>query len=340
VQAYLKPEPGRMRMILRVPLTSGGKATPEQIAQQLAGTIELYESGMRTDAPHITGIQLSPVTNRSFMSYRDALAHVMEPAEAPASDQTLLDTVIDFPIHSPDSEFSIQPGWHRLGNTVVTVLWFIPPGSTIRAFEYTGDMGLVRLDPRWHQAALTFVRLGFFHILDGIDHLLFLACLVIPFRKLRQLLLIVTSFTVAHSITLIASAFNLAPGAAWFPPLIETLIAGSIVYMAAENILGVKSLHHRWIITFAFGLVHGFGFSFVLHETLQFAGSHLITSLLAFNIGVELGQILVLAILVPSLMLLFRFVDERRGTIILSGVIVLIGLRWMWERAEALLRLL
>src|SRR5262249_20279178 len=149
-----------------------------------------------------------------------------------------------------------------------------------------------------------------------------------------------TSFTVAHSITLIASAFNFAPSAAWFPPLIEMLIAASIVYMAVENILGVKNIHQRWIITFGFGLVHGFGFSFALHETLQFAGSHLVTSLLAFNVGVELGQILVLAILVPALILLFRYaIDERRGTIILSGIIAVVGLRWMWERGVALFRM-
>jgi hypothetical protein len=341
VQAYLKPESARMRMILRVPLASGGKATPEDIAKQLASTVELYENGARSAAPTVTAIRLSAASDRSFVSFKDALAHVMEAASSISGDQSLLDAVIDFPIHSAASEFSIQPGWHRLGNAVVTVLWFIPQGSTIRAFEYMGDMGLVRLDPSWYEAALTFVRLGFFHILDGIDHLLFLGCLVIPFRKLKQLFLIVTSFTVAHSITLIASAFNLAPSAAWFPPLIETLIAMSIVYMAVENILGAKSVHQRWIITFAFGLVHGFGFSFVLHETLQFAGSHLITSLLAFNVGVELGQILVLAILVPALILLFRYViAERKGTVILSAIIAVVGLGWMWERGDLLFRVL
>ena len=88
----------------------------------------------------------------------------------------------------------------------------------MRAFELVGDPGLVRLDPRWHQAALRFVALGFSHILDGTDHLLFLLCLVIPFRRSAPLVLIVTSFTVAHSVTLIASAFGFAPDAQWFPP--------------------------------------------------------------------------------------------------------------------------
>src|SRR5262245_63625696 len=128
---------------------------------------------------------------------------------------------------------------------------------------------MVDLDPSGFQAAVRFVGLGFRHILDGTDHLLFLLCLVIPVRRLRSLVLVVTSFTLAHSITLIASAFDVAPGALWFPPLVETLIAVSIVYLALENILSPRV--DRWRIAFAFGLVHGFGFAFGLRETRQFA---------------------------------------------------------------------
>ena len=78
----------------------------------------------------------------------------------------------------------------------------------------------------------------------------------------------------------------------------------------------------RWTMAFAFGLVHGFGFSFALRESLQFAGSHLLTSLLSFNVGVELGQLAVLAVMVPALQVLFRFVlSERIGTIMLSALV-------------------
>jgi HupE / UreJ protein len=195
----------------------------------------------------------------------------------------------------------------------------------------------VRLDPRWHQAALRFVDLGFFHILDGTDHLLFLLCLVIPFRRLGALIPVVTAFTIAHSITLIASAYNLAPNVLWFSPLIETLIAVSIAYMALENIAGGSTLQRRWMMAFGFGLVHGFGFSFALHESLQFAGSHLLASLLAFNVGVELGQLLVLVLLVPALQLLFRrAVPERTGTIILSAIVAHTAWHWMLDRGAIL----
>jgi hypothetical protein len=357
VQAYLKPDAQTMRVVLRVPLKAmrdvefprrgafldvenADRSLRDAVTMWIANVMEFYENDVRVAAPKLAGVKASLESDRSFVAYRDALAHVTGETksigEVPV-EQVMLDAVLEYPIHSETSRFSIRPKLERLGMTVVTVLWFLPPEGTVRAFEYTGDAGLVRLDPSWLQAALTFVRLGFFHILDGTDHLLFLFCLVIPFRQLRQLLLIVTSFTVAHSITLIASAFNLAPNALWFPPLIETLIAASIVYMALENIVGTANVHRRWIITFGFGLVHGFGFSFALHETLQFAGSHLVTSLLAFNVGVELGQVLVLVVLVPLLGLLFRYVvAERMGTIILSALVAHTGWHWMLERWDVL----
>ena len=186
----------------------------------------------------------------------------------------MLDVLFEYPIRSDRSRFSIEPSLARLGLRVVAVVRVVAPDGAVRAFELDGNPGLVRLDPRWHQAALRFVALGFRHILDGTDHLLFLFCLVIPFRRLRPLVLVVTAFTVAHSITLAASAYGFAPGGLWFPPLVETLIAASIVYMALENIVwfaespvgvargfsAAMPIRRRWLVAFAFGLVHGFGF--------------------------------------------------------------------------------
>ena len=91
------------------------------------------------------------------------------------------------------------------------------------------------------------------------------------------------------------------------------------------------------MMAFGFGLVHGFGFSFALKQTLQFAGDHLLTSLLSFNIGVELGQLLVLAVMIPALELLFRYVvAERMGTIILSALVAHTAWHWMTERFDRL----
>ena len=250
--------------------------------------------------------------------------------------QALLDVVLEYSIAADRASFSLRPVLGRLGLRTTTVLRFLPPGRAERAYQFVGDPGLVRLDPRWHQAVLRFVALGFRHILDGMDHLLFVLCLVIPIRKFRPLLAVVTAFTLAHSVTLVASTLGLAPQGLWFPPLIELLIALSIVYMAFENIVGAK-LERRWLLAFGFGLVHGFGFSFFLRDSLQFAGAHLATSLLSFNLGVELGQLCVLALAIPVLTWLFRrVVAERMGTILLSALVAHSAWHWMTDRAGTL----
>ncbi|HMA25492.1 MAG TPA: HupE/UreJ family protein, partial [Gemmatimonadaceae bacterium] len=358
VLAFVKPEGQRLRLVMRVPLeamrdvnfplTGPGyldlaRAEPllaDATKLWLADEIELYENDVRLAAPRIVGTRVSLPSDRSFSNYDGALAHTT--GEPLARDtqlmwkQAMLDVVLEYPITSDRARFSIQPALARLGVRTTTVLRFVPPGGPERAFEYVGDPGLVRLDPRWHQAALRFIELGFAHILDGIDHLLFIFCLVIPFRKIRPLVAIVTSFTVAHSITLMASAIGLAPDALWFPPLIEVLIALSIVYMAIENIIGPK-LDRRWLIAFGFGLVHGFGFSFALRQSMQFAGAHLATSLVSFNIGVELGQLLVIALAIPALAFTFKHVvAERMGTIILSAIVAHTAWHWMLDRGAIL----
>jgi hypothetical protein len=239
------------------------------------------------------------------------------------------------------SRFSIRPAFARLGLRVVTVVRFVPARADVRAFEFVGDPGLVHLDPRWHQAAFRFARLGFEHILSGTDHLLFLLCLVIPLRRIKPLVLVVTAFTAAHSVTLIAAALGAGPDGLWFPPLVEMLIAVSILYMALDNIVVVSSATDgpgdnrapRWLIAFAFGLVHGFGFSFALRQSLQFAGSHLLTSLVSFNLGVELGQLVVLGVMAPTLYVLFKYlVPARVGTIIMSALVAHTALHWTGER--------
>src|SRR5437762_630655 len=359
VQMFVKPEGTHLHLLVRVPLKAmrdisfpqrgpgyldierAAVLLPGAARLWIAGFFETYEGGALLPNPQVVSTRISLPSDFSFASYEQALAHVTGPplphSTDVAWDQTMLDVLFDTPIQSDRSRFSIQPRFARLGLRVITVLRFLPPGGAVRAFECDGDPGLVRLDPRWHQAALRFVDLGFLHILDGTDHLLFLFCLVIPFRRLRALIPVVTAFTVAHSLTLIASAYNLAPDFLWFPPLIETLIAASIVYMALENIAGASSLGRRWMIAFGFGLVHGFGFSFALRQSLQFAGSHLLTSLLSFNIGVELGQLLVLILLIPLLQLFFRYaVAERMGTIIVSALVAHTGWHWMLDRGSRL----
>jgi hypothetical protein len=360
VQAFLKPDGQRLRLLVRVPLEAmrdvdvpqrekgyldlarADDALRTAATVWIAREVALYEEDVPVTDPELIDVRVSLPSDTSFRAYNTALAHLRGPPLQADTDlyweQGMLDAWLEYPIESDQSRFAINPGLRTLAQRVTIALRLVTPDGRVRAFELHDDPGIVRLDPRWHQAAGRFLRSGFEHILSGIDHLLFLLCLVIPLRRIRTLIAVVTSFTVAHSVTLFASAYDMAPGGLWFPPLVETLIATSIVYMALENIVGAN-VTRRWIITFAFGLVHGFGFSFALRDSLQFAGSHLLTSLLSFNVGVELGQLVVLAVIVPVLNATFRFVvAERMGTIILSAVVAHTAWHWMTERGARLLQ--
>ncbi len=360
LQVLVKADGNQLRVLVRVPIASmqdvnfpqrgpgyldiprADAALRDAAMQWIADDLDIYEEDERLEGQELVAVRASIPSNRSFATYDEALVYMLGPRLPDGTEifwqQAMLDAMFEYPIQSAQSNFSIDPTLARLGLRTRTVLRFVLADGSVRAFDYRGNPGLVRLDPRWHQAAFRFIGLGFDHILDGIDHLLFLACLVIPFRRIRPLVTIVTSFTLAHSVTLIASAFGFAPDALWFPPLVETLIALSILYVALENILGVR-LKRRWLVTFGFGLIHGFGFSFALRETLQFAGGHLLTSLLSFNIGVELGQLLVIVLLVPALAVFFRFgIAERVGTILLSALVVHTAWHWMTERGAQLMQ--
>jgi hypothetical protein len=358
IQTMLKPGPQGMDFLVRVPLeamrdvnfpqsgpgylviSEADETIRDAAVIWIGREVRLFENGEHLDEWEIVAARLSLPSDRSFDRFDLAIARFDDPPLPDETelfrDQALLDVHIRYPIRNEAADFSIDPQFVRLGLRTTTVVHFLPEQDVERVFEFTGDPGLVRLDPRWHHAFFRFVKTGVEHILDGVDHLLFVICLLIPFRRIRPLIAIVTSFTVAHSITLFASAFGLVPDALWFPPLIETLIAASIVYMAFENIVG-SHWQRRWVIAFGFGLVHGFGFSFALSETLQFAGSHLLTSLLAFNLGVELGQLLVIVLAVPVMNWLFRnAISERMGTIILSAILAHSGWHWLSSRASDL----
>lgn len=360
VQAFVKPEGGTLRMLVRVPLVSlrdynfpsrepgyleiseSENMILEAVDVWIGDYVSMLENEGSLGRAELAAVRVAIPGDRAFRSWERAYENVLaEPLtdgiELPAR-QAMVDVLLEWPIASESSDFSLVSGLNHLGIRTVTVLRFLPPGGAERAFQFSGDPGVLRLDPRWHQAAWRFVVFGFQHILDGIDHILFLLCLVIPVRSLMALIPIVTSFTVAHSITLFAAAMGLAPQALWFSPLIETLIALSIVFMAFENIMG-SEVAQRWVVAFAFGLVHGFGFSFALSESLQFAGAHLLTSLLSFNVGVEVGQLFVLALVVPLLRLSFgRWLPEVAGVVVLSAVLAHTGWHWMLDRGGALLQ--
>lgn len=176
-----------------------------------------------------------------------------------------------------------------------------------------------------------YFRLGAEHILLGFDHLLFLAGLLLVCRRLGTALVIISCFTLAHSLTLALAALDVVTlPSRW----VEAVIAASIVYVGLENFARKGEPRGRGVLTLAFGLVHGFGFAGVLKDLgLGTDGGPLLGPLFAFNLGIELGQIAVAAVALPMIWhLQKRPAYERRILPILSGLVAVAGAVWLVER--------
>lgn len=182
--------------------------------------------------------------------------------------------------------------------------------------------------------------LGLEHILKGTDHILFLLALLIVPMTLRRVLLLVTCFTIAHSVTLALSILDIIV----LPVLwVEAAIALSIVLVAVTNIFKLnhplrtanESIKPRLITTFLFGLIHGFGFSFFLKELGL--GNQVLPALAFFNVGVEVGQLIIVALAVPLIGLLFKRKHGHHGAQVLSIIIAFISVMWMVERVGAII---
>ena len=212
---------------------------------------------------------------------------------------------------------------------------------TFCRLDYGGQMEQYLLDARepsrqvavllgWDgltRRMVRFLRLGVEHIFTGYDHMAFLLGLIILGGSLGALAGIVTSFTLAHSITLILATLNLVVLPDRF---VEAAIALSICYIALENIL-VSEIRFRWVISFFFGLVHGFGFSNIL-RSMQLPRQGLMTSLLSFNLGVEVGQILIIAALFPLVLYVSRRQWHRSAVTVTSSLILGLGVFWLAQR--------
>ena len=359
VHAFAKAEGNRLHVLLRIPLTlllnldlpkhgPGYLALPE-IAEGLSRAVAAADKDIKwleDGRPLVLAAstaRISLPTDTAFGSYSTAMALLHGPALPPTAyvfwNQGYFDAHLEYEIASAGSpialDFRVAPA---LRDRLKIDLRYLTPDGIERAYDLSTGQGPVVLDPRWHQAAWTFLASGFEHILLGPDHLLFLVCLILPFRRVDAYLVgVVTAFAIGHSVTLIAAAYGVAPAGAWFAPFVEALIAASILFMAIENVLR-PSLQRRWVASALFGLVHGFGFSFMLQTKLQFAGSNLLLSLLAFNVGIEAGQLLVMLIVLPTVALLRRLVpdSERAIAVVVCALCGHVAWHWLLERTETL----
>ena len=179
------------------------------------------------------------------------------------------------------------------------------------------------------ETATSFIVLGIEHIFTGYDHILFLFGLLLVGRGFRNLVIIVTSFTVAHSLTLSLAMLGAIEPATW---TVEAAIALTIAYIGLENLIA-SEVRHRWKTTFAFGLIHGFGFASVL-RVMDLPQRALAISLFTFNLGVEIGQVVIVGLMLPFLLFLERTHYRKLVTQVASSVIVALGLFWFYQRVR------
>ena len=205
-------------------------------------------------------------------------------------------------------------------------------GAARRHQHHAGDLGAGAVALSTMQRYLV---TGIEHIFLGYDHIAFLVAIVLWARRLLPVIKIVTAFTIAHSITLSLAALQIVviPST-----IVEPAIAASIVFVAVENFFS-RDIDGRWKVTFAFGLIHGFGFAGALQE-FGLPANAVVPALAAFNIGVEIGQVAIVSIVVPVLVVLDRlFAADRTKPVraaalvyALSALITVLGSYWLLTR--------
>jgi hypothetical protein len=302
--------------------------------------IKVYQGSTRLKPVGEESIRISLPSDRSFETYATATKQFDLP---PLADEPILfwrqayiNVRVNYLLSNAETAFNLQPNLSGLGQLTSSVVIFTDRNQSEYQYDYVGSPGLLALNPARLQVIMQFIYRGFIHILSGIDHLLFLAALLVPLHNKRLLIIVVSSFTIGHSLTLAMAALGFVPAALWFPVTVELFIALSILILALDNLIRLEH-RRRWIFGLVFGLVHGFGFSFALSQSLQYSGSHLLTGLLGFNLGVELGQLFILFLALPIIILINRRLKQERLMLIIASVLIAhTGLHWTIDRWQLL----
>ena len=285
------------------------------------------------------GIELTP----QYLSFAIVDTHNEEASSGPIqsglfASLTLFDRCVpDFPDHPYISDSMVIMSFHFPTVSLTDPLTiqhnsppFVAPegmffetrvtdhrGGTPKLLTFRGtSFDTVTLAGSATKSFVHFIKQGVHHILIGFDHVLFVLCLVLAAQSLGLLLWSVTGFTIGHSITLAAGVLGYVPQGAWFIPLIELLVAVSILLMGALVLLR-RTGKQGFLLAGAIGLLHGFGFSFMLAEMLS--GDAMFIPLAGFNIGVELGQLMIVIIAFAILSLLGKY-SKSMGNLLRYGV--------------------
>ena len=297
----------------------------DQFGPRLLEGVQLKADGARLE-PHVQAVTIPPVGDTDLARISTIVLGGVLPANADAltwSWDRRFGAIV-FRVTGMGEEDATNAGHEKAPAPVYSA--YLQDGSESDPMPVVGAIRKATLD-----IFAEYLTIGFSHILPkGLDHILFVVGLFLLSTRLHSLLWQITSFTLAHSVTPGLGVFDVLRVS---PAIVEPLIAASIVYVCVENIVSDKLQRWRPAIVFGFGLVHGLGFAGVLAE-IGLQPGHFIAGLVAFNVGVELGQLAVIAGCFLSVGLWFRRKAFYRSAITnpASLVIAVIGAYWFIER--------
>jgi len=313
-------------------LTTDGKGSNLEVEK-----VYFYKNGTQSDFSTLDEAKLSFMVQNDLNSFREKVY----------VGDTTVDVLFKYRSSADIDEYSLSstlnPKLPDQDETANIILDYSPSG--VQVFRERGLLLTpLTITTSLLDAMSTFVKEGVKHILDGNDHILFVVCLVLGSLSLSRLLWRVTGFTFGHSITLSLGFFGFVPSGAWFIPAVETGIALSIIYIAVMALLpDFTSSYKREksevgvvVVTAFIGMLHGLGFSFLLHNILNVSSPNIWQSLLAFNVGVEVGQLFIVLCTLALLYIVAKIGSktEKATRYILAIGSILIALVWTFQRAS------
>jgi hypothetical protein len=352
VRALAGREAGNLRLLVRVPLSvirdiqfpvkrdtdyldlsAIQTILPAAARYWIQGCFEVYENRERITDIEIAKTRISPFSDDSFRSFESALAHF---SEAPPGNnvnliwnQAWLDIDFHYSLEPGQSVIALEPKVASLAAHVTTQIQYVADRST-REFVFDGNPGLIYLEPRFSDVAIQFIEHGFSNVVRSPDLALFIFCLVLPFRRLRDVRLLALVFAAAITTGLIAPAFGSFARSVWLRPLVETASALLILFVAVANILKAHS-PGRIMLAASGGILYGISAFTGLAGKLQFSGTYRQTGSFAYWLGLLLAAEFALGILLPAILILLRPNTKRLELIVVSGLAADTALGWLQE---------
>jgi hydrogenase/urease accessory protein HupE len=301
-----------------------------------AERINIYQNGTQPDFATLDDARQAFLSEQSFDGFEQGI-YVGDTTVDVLLQYSSRDAVYQYALSS-----NLNPGLPEQDETANLVLDYSPGG--VQVFRARGLLQEpVVVTRSLLDAVVTFIKEGVIHILEGLDHVLFVICLVLGASRLKSLLWRVTGFTIGHSVTLSLGFYGFVPSAAWFVPAVETGIALSIIYVAVVAVAPrLQQEKGEWTVvgvTGLIGLLHGLGFSFVLQNILQVTSPNIWQSLLAFNLGVEAGQVIIVIGAWFAFNLIGHLGDRAAITnrYLVASLCAFIAVYWVMERANNIL---